>query len=45
LCHQLATGDAAGIAAAADRFNHRVRTLTKTVAFRPFEPILAAVGN
>jgi hypothetical protein len=45
LRQRLFTGDAGSVAAAVERFNARVATLANTVAFRNFEPVLAAVGN
>jgi hypothetical protein len=42
---RLFTGDATGVAAAVARFNSRVATLANMVAFKPFTPVLAAVGN
>ena len=45
LRRQFFTGDIAGLASTVKRFNERVRTVANTVAFQPFEPALAAVGN
>ena len=45
LRRQFFTGDIAGLASTVKRFNERVRTVANTVAFQPFEPTLAAVGN
>jgi hypothetical protein len=42
---RLFTGDAAGVSAAVARFNQRVSTPANMVAFKPFAPVLAAVGN
>jgi hypothetical protein len=42
---RLFAGDAAGVAAAIERFNHRVASAANMVAFLPFKPVLAAVGN
>jgi len=42
---RLFAGDAAGVAGAVERFNQRVASSANMVAFKPFRPALAAVGN